>query len=159
MIDNPADDAARSAHADDWASSVDAGSASDEQTFIEFILAGQPEPPLYFARMKRDDRRGPELLTALPTPARIGAADLERLRNRHDVAVLDTRTRSAFLEGHLAGSILAELDYQFCSIAGSYVEEGTPIYLIVEDARLDEAVRALVRVGFDRIEGYATPPD
>ena len=131
--------------------------ASDEQTFIEFILAGQPEPPLYFARMKRDNRRGPELLTALPAPARIGAAELERLRNRHDVAVLDTRTRGAFFAGHLAGSILAELDYQFCSIAGSYVEEGTPVYLIVEDARLDEAVRALVRVGFDRIEGYATP--
>ena len=34
--------------------------AVDEQTFVEFILAGQPEP-LYFARMKRDNRRGPAL--------------------------------------------------------------------------------------------------
>ena len=33
--------------------------AVDEQTFVDFILAGQPEPPLYFARMKRDNRRGP----------------------------------------------------------------------------------------------------
>ena len=43
--------------------------AVDEQTFVDFILAGQPEPPLYFARMKRDNRRGPELLPALPSPA------------------------------------------------------------------------------------------
>jgi hydroxyacylglutathione hydrolase len=131
--------------------------ASDEQTFVDFILAGQPEPPLYFARMKRDNRRGPALLPSLPAPARVAAADIDGLQNRLDVAVLDTRSRQAYFTGHLAGSILAELDYQFCSIAGSYVAEGTPIYLLVDEARLDEAVRALVRVGLDRIVGYLTP--
>ena len=131
--------------------------AVDEQAFVDFILAGQPEPPLYFARMKRDNRRGPELLPALPSPARLQAADLASLENRRDIAVLDTRARDAFLEGHLAGSLLTELDYQFCSIAGSYVPEGMPIYLVVNDAQLDEAVRALIRVGLDRIAGYFTP--
>ena len=131
--------------------------AVDEQTFVDFILAGQPEPPLYFARMKRDNRRGPELLPALPSPVRLAAADLAQLENRTDIAVLDTRPRSAFFEGHLERSLLAELDYQFCSIAGSYVSENTPIYLLVEERRLDEAVRALIRVGLDRIVGYFTP--
>lgn len=131
--------------------------AVDEQTFVDFILAGQPEPPLYFARMKRDNRRGPELLPALPLPARLQASALRGLENRSDIAVLDTRARTAFFEGHLAGSLLTELDYQFCSIAGSYVPEGMPIYLLVSDAQLDEAVRALVRVGLDRIVGYFTP--
>jgi hydroxyacylglutathione hydrolase len=131
--------------------------ALDEQTFVDFILAGQPEPPLYFARMKRDNRRGPELLPALPSPSPLEARELERLENRTDVVVLDTRSRDAFFEGHLAGSLLTELDYQFCSIAGSYVPEGMPIYLVVDETRLDEAVRALVRVGLDRIDGYITP--
>jgi hydroxyacylglutathione hydrolase len=131
--------------------------AVDEQTFVDFILAGQPEPPLYFARMKRDNRRGPELLPALPSPPRLEPADLASLENRTDIAVLDTRARSAFFEGHLAGSLLAELDYQFCSIAGSYVAEGAPIYLLVDERGLDEAVRALIRVGLDRIVGYFTP--
>lgn len=131
--------------------------ASDEQTFVDFILAGQPEPPLYFARMKRDNRRGPELLPSLPAPARVEAAGLDGLQNRRDIAVLDTRPRTAFFAGHLAGSILADLDYQFCAIAGSYVEENTPVYLLVDEARLDEAIRALVRVGLDRIVGYVTP--
>ncbi|HEU4996461.1 MAG TPA: MBL fold metallo-hydrolase, partial [Gemmatimonadaceae bacterium] len=131
--------------------------AVDEQTFVDFILAGQPEPPLYFARMKRDNRRGPELLPALPSPARLQASDLRGLENRSDIAVLDTRERNAFFEGHLAGSLLTELEYQFCSIAGSYVAEGTPIYLVVDETRVDEAVRALIRVGLDRVVGYFTP--
>jgi hydroxyacylglutathione hydrolase len=71
--------------------------------------------------------------------------------------VLDTRSRDAFFEGHLGGALLTELDYQFCSIAGSYLAEGTPIYLVVDDTRLDEAVRALIRVGLDRVVGYFTP--
>ena len=131
--------------------------AVNEQTFVDFILSGQPEPPLYFARMKRDNRRGPELLATLPSPAVLQAPDLASLESRRDVAVLDTRPRDAFFAGHLAGSLLTELDYQFCSIAGSYVAEGTPIYLVVDDARLDEAVRALIRVGLDRVIGYFTP--
>lgn len=131
--------------------------AADEATFVEFILAGQPEPPLYFARMKRDNRRGPSLLPELPRPQRLGVSEVDALRNRTDIAVLDTRRRDLFGAGHLAGTILAELDFQFCSIAGSYVDEGTPIYLVVEEQRLDAAVRALIRIGLDRVVGYVTP--
>ena len=131
--------------------------ATDEETFVDFILAGQPEPPLYFARMKRDNRRGPALLPALPAPPRLSVPDVAMLAARRDVAVLDTRARDAFLEGHLAGALLTELDHQFCAIAGSYVAEHTPIVLVVDDPRVDDAVRALVRVGLDRIVGYVTP--
>jgi hydroxyacylglutathione hydrolase len=107
--------------------------------------------------MKRDIRLGPKLVPSLPAPAPLGAGDVEALDRRRDIVVLDTRTRNAFFEGHLDGSILAELDYQFCTVAGSYVAERTPLYLVVETARLDEAVRALVRVGLDRVDGYLTP--
>ncbi len=131
--------------------------ASDEQTFVDFILAGQPEPPLYFARMKRDNRRGPELLPPLRRPVALKLDELPTLEYRRDIVVLDTRSRDAFFGGHLGGALLTELAYQFCSIAGSYVAEGTPIYLLVDETRLDEAVRALIRVGLDRIVGYFTP--
>jgi len=134
--------------------------ASDEQTFVDFILAGQPEPPLYFARMKRDNRSGPALMPALPAPARLdrsGVAALATRAARGEVAVLDTRPRTAFFAGHLPGALLAELDSQFCAIAGSYVEAGTPIALVVDDDRVEEAVRALVRVGLDEVTAYLTP--
>lgn len=131
--------------------------ATDEQTFVDFILAGQPEPPLYFARMKRDNRIGPPLLPALPAPARLDVAGVAALAGRRDVVVLDTRTRAAYFRGHLPGALLAELDYQFCAIAGSYVEEGMPIALVVEEERVEEAVRALIRVGLDEVVSVVTP--
>ncbi len=129
----------------------------DEPTFVDYILAGQPEPPRYFARMKRDNKQGPRLLGALPAPAPVPAGQLAGLANRRDVVVLDTRARDAWADGHLPGSLLAELDGQFCAIAGSYIDEGTPIYLIVDAAHRDDAVRALVRVGLDRIDGVIDP--
>jgi len=46
VVDNPSDDAARSAHADAWASSVAAGSANDEQSFwTGSKSADAPRPP------------------------------------------------------------------------------------------------------------------
>ena len=45
-----------------------------EDAFVDFILEGQPEPPIYFARMKRDNKLGaPSWATCPPhasSPAR-----------------------------------------------------------------------------------------
>ena len=131
--------------------------ADSEAGFVDYILSGQPEPPLYFARMKRDNKVGPRVLGGVPTVPALDAAALGALAGRTDVAILDTRARAEFLPAHVAGSLLCELDFQFASIAGSYVGEGVPIYLVVEEARLDEAVRALIRIGLDDIQGYVTP--
>src|SRR5690606_21212885 len=111
--------------------------ARSEQQFVDFILDGQPEPPLYFARMKRDNKIGPKVLGTLPQPHKMTAEELKKLTHRTDVVLLDTRRRQAFFEGHVPGSILAEWKGYFSPIAGSYVEEGTPIYLIVEEAQVE----------------------
>src|SRR5438093_13676915 len=42
--------------------------AENEERFLGYVLEGQPEPPLYFARMKRLNRSGPPLLGRLPGP-------------------------------------------------------------------------------------------
>jgi hydroxyacylglutathione hydrolase len=87
----------------------------------------------------------------------LSPSDLPQLTMDGHAALLDTRPRRAFFAGHVRSSILAELDVQLPAVAGSYVEETTSIYLVVEEARVDDAVRALVRIGLDRIEGYVTP--
>ena len=53
--------------------------AATQDGFVDFILTGQPEPPTYFARMKRDNRRGPAVLGAVPKPPRLTANDLDSL--------------------------------------------------------------------------------
>jgi hydroxyacylglutathione hydrolase len=130
--------------------------ASAEAQFVDEILAGQPEPPLYFARMKRENKQGPAVLGGLPVPRPMTASDLGAI-DATRTAVLDTRPWAAFRDGHLRGALSAPLDKSFPTIAGSYVDPSQSIVLIVDEARVEEAVRDLVRVGLDRVEGYATP--
>lgn len=130
--------------------------ASDEKRFVESILYGQPEPPLYFARMKRENKEGPALLGKPPQPTALTVNDLKTLSQK-DATILDTRPWSQFIEGHLQGALHAPLDNSFPTVAGSYVEEHSPIYLIVEENRVQEAVTDLIRIGLDKIVSYATP--
>lgn len=130
--------------------------ATDEPRFLEYVLEGQPEPPLYFATMKRLNKSGPPLLGALPTPRELTARDLVAIDGK-EVAILDTRPWPAFRDGHLPGSLHAPLGPNFAAVAGSYVREGDPIVLIADPSRLDSAIRILIRIGLDRIDAFATP--
>lgn len=124
-----------------------------EDAFVRFILEGQPEPPLYFARMKRDNKAGPRPLGQLPQPRQMTAKDLSAVDARK-AAVIDTRPWSAFRAGHVDGALSLPLVGSFCTDAGSIVKEDEPIYLIVEPGKLDDAVRCLVRIGLDDIAGW-----
>ncbi len=129
-----------------------------EDEFVASILDGQPEPPMYFARMKRDNRMGPPLLGSLPRPQLLSADELANVVRMGDAVILDTRIdRAAFMAGHLPGSLHTPLNKAFNTVAGSYVEENTPIYLIVDMEHVETAVRDLIRIGLDDIVGYATP--
>jgi len=136
-------------------SAADAG----EDAFVQAILEGQPEPQTYFARMKRDNNRGVPLLGRLPSPVKLTVMELERAVEAGRTLILDTRLdRSAFMARHIPGSLHTPLNKSFNTAVGSLVEDETqPIVLIVESAGVEEAVRDLVRIGYDGIEGYATP--
>jgi len=129
--------------------------ASSEDNFVDYILDGQPEPPLYFARMKRDNKIGPDFLGKMPEPLQCGMEDLQKLSSRTDIAVIDTRPWDEFKTGHLPGAISIPFNEKFNTVAGSYIEEKTPIYLIVNKENLEEAVADLIRIGLDTIVGYA----
>jgi hydroxyacylglutathione hydrolase len=130
-----------------------------ERPFVNFILEGQPEPPLYFARMKRWNRDGPPVLGELPRPARLAADELARFGKGPRRVVVDTRPdRQGFFARHVRGSFYAPLDRAFPTIAGSYLEPEQELALVVAEERLDEVVRELIRVGLDRVAAWA-PPD
>ncbi len=129
-----------------------------ENDFVDFILSGQPEPPLYFARMKRLNRDGVPVLGELPKPVALTAERVAALAGSQETTVIDTRDdHRAFLAGHLAGSIHAPLDARFPSFAGSLVDPDQSIVLIADVERIDEAIRDSIRIGLDRIVGYAPP--
>jgi hydroxyacylglutathione hydrolase len=130
-----------------------------EDAFVSEILSGQPEPPLYFARMKRDNKIGPALLPGgkLPAPRRLKVDELAALVNEQRHAILDLRAdRAGFMKQHVRGSLFAPIaGGKLPMVAGSYVDENAPIVLLVNDAtEVEEAVRQLVRIGLDRVEAY-----
>jgi hydroxyacylglutathione hydrolase len=130
--------------------------ASNVDAFVRFILDGQPEPPMYFARMKRDNKMGPAILGSLPRPPVMDARSLGKIDGSR-AFILDARPWSDFRAGHLPGAISALPDRTFPTVAGSFVEEKTPIYLICQPQEVEMLVRDLVRIGLDDIRGYATP--
>ena len=127
-----------------------------EGAFVEAILDGQPEPPLYFARMKRQNRDGVPPLAALPSPRALAPQELASLPA--GAVVVDTRPdRSAFMAAHVPGALYAPLDGPFNTVVGSYVTDtDAPLVLVLPEAKVEEAVRDLVRIGLDHVVAYAT---
>ncbi len=128
--------------------------------FVDYILEGQPEPPMYFARMKRFNVEGPPVLGELPSPRRVSAEVLAGLDAGTSVVVDVREDRSEFMARHLPGSIYIPLTNSFNTAAGSVItDESLEIHLVIEPDRVDEAVRDLVRIGLDRIVAYTTPDE
>ncbi|MBN2732284.1 MAG: MBL fold metallo-hydrolase [Balneolaceae bacterium] len=129
--------------------------SGSEQEFVDYILEGQPEPPLYFGRMKQVNRDGAPILSTMPKPKKITMEEL----TSDDKTIVDTRHKHEFMQRHVPGSLMASFDNDFNTIAGSYLDAEDDIYLIIDEANLEQAVRDLVRVGLDNIKGYVTTDD
>lgn len=131
--------------------------ATNEQDFVDYILEGQPEPPLYFARMKRDNKKGPKLLGTWPQPEHMTIEKMIGEVRLNRAVIVDTRNRTDYMNGHIQGSLLSPINKQFNTVAGSYIREEEDIYLIISREKVQEAVEDLIRIGLDNIKGFATP--
>ena len=130
--------------------------AEGEDAFVEFILTDQPEPPLYFAEMKRLNMVGPPVLGDLPRPRQLTSLEVRDLAAKPEVQFVDTRAdRQRFFRGHLPGAFYAPLNRTFPTMIGSMLDAGQPVVLLVDPSHVDEAVRELVRIGYDRVLGWA----
>ena len=132
---------------------------SDDVAFVKDILSGQPDPPLYFATMKRVNRDGITTTGGVPKPPHLGPQEFSRAAKRDGIQVLDTRDdRRIFDAAHVARAIHAPLRSPFFSAtAGSYLAENDPILLVLEEPEdADLAVRQLYRIGFDGVRGWIT---
>ncbi len=127
----------------------------DEDTFVAYILADQPEPPRYFAIMKRVNKEGPRLLHGWPTPEHLPAGRLPALLQQ-GALVIDTRPTEAFAGRHLPGVINIPLS-QLCAWGGWFVADNQPIYLLIAGQDMPTAVRDLTYIGIDHIAGYFEP--
>jgi hydroxyacylglutathione hydrolase len=133
----------------------DALVATDEDSFVDTLIANLTAYPAYYAHMGARNLSGPGPVD-LSAPE---AVDADQLRKRieADEWVVDLRTRTAYATQHLAGSISIELGGQFSTYLGWLMPWGSSLTLIGESSdQVKEAQRQLVRIGIDRPDGAAT---
>ena len=134
-----------------WAFNV-----TTEADFVTRVLEGQPEPPAYFASMKRVNKAGPAILGGFTAPPRLADAKLSELLAA-GALVVDTRPDAEFAAQHVPGTLNLPLNGSFVTWAGWLVPSAEDLYLIVDDAtaaRLPEVARLLALIGIDRITGW-----
>ena len=131
-----------------------AEAARGSQPFVDFILSGQPEPPLYFARMKKLNLSGPPVMGPLPAPRRLDAREVAEAART--AQIIDTRKdRQEFMRAHVEGALYAPFDKSFPTVVGSFADPAKSIVLLIDEQHVDAAVRDLVRIGYDNVSGWA----
>jgi hydroxyacylglutathione hydrolase len=122
--------------------------------FIHMMTAELPEAPAYFSKDAEINRKGAAPLAALPRPAALTALEVAELLLLGYV-VLDVRDAAEFGAGHVPGAINIGLGGQFAIWAASLISMQDPIVIVADsEARVDEAVMRLARVGIESAHSY-----
>ncbi|MCH7620855.1 MAG: hypothetical protein IH870_03055 [Chloroflexi bacterium] len=137
-----------------------------EEDFVEFALTGLGSYPAYYKYMADINRRGPDVLGEIPR-----LASLTPLSLRHQLEegslLVDARSQKPFNERHIAGSFSVPLGDNFSAWVGWVVPWQKPLVFLSPDpasddslasrdspASRDSIVRQLIRIGYDRFNGY-----
>jgi hydroxyacylglutathione hydrolase len=128
---------------------------ADEAEFVRAALAGQPEPPPYFARMKQINQAGPRLLGHRSPPPR---QSLERLAAvlADGGAVVDIREPDDFGRASIPGTINIPANRSFTNWAGSLLPYDQDLYLLGDDRTgvIERLTQDLAGIGLERVAGY-----
>ena len=138
--------------------SNDALTTSDEDAFVEQLLANLSPYPAYYAHMGARNTGGPDAPDLSP-PEPVDADELRR-RIEDGEWVVDLRSRKAYATAHVRGTVGIELgSEQFSTYLGWLMPWGTPVTLVGGDAEeVATAQRQLARIGIERPAGAATDP-
>ncbi len=123
---------------------------TDEEAFVQYILADQPEAPEYFAVMKRVNKEGPIVLEAGHHHKMLDVAGLDAAIKSG--TVIDLTPSLEFAKGHVPGTINIPIG-MLSAWAGWLVDYDRPAYLNCEPNQLEEAARLLHKIGVGHIAG------
>ncbi len=126
---------------------------NDEEGFIHSLLDGQPEPPKYFAMMKKFNKIDRPLLTTVPKHPKLTKDEFLGYYNK-GVKIIDTREKTIFAKGFLPGSLNIQANNSFSTWMGWFVKLDEDFVLIADDEKMDDLTRKLMRIGLDNMKGY-----
>ncbi|MBN2203598.1 MAG: MBL fold metallo-hydrolase [Thermoleophilia bacterium] len=123
---------------------------TDRDAFVEGAAGVRDRPP-YFRRIEVLNVEGAPLLGALPAPPPLGPHEFAAAAGH--AVVVDTRWETAFAAGHVPGALSLWLE-GLPLYAGWLLPYDRPLLLVVDGDDPSEAVRRLVRLGYDHVEGF-----
>lgn len=133
-----------------WAPYVERG---DEQGFIDELLSGQPDAPLYYGRMKSQNKAGPALLGTVEPLPELGPGEVaEKLRQ--GARLLDTRPKEQHQAGAPLGSINIPAGNTFETWSGWLLTPERELVLLAPAAEAERLRRRLWMVGLDDVVGF-----
>lgn len=129
-----------------------------ENAFVTWLLDGQPEPPKYFAQMKKINKLGPPLINTLPTPMNFDRHTLDDVIEDGG-QIFDLRNRGQFISNHVPGTINVPSDNNsFVTYMGWLVDYDRPVYVLLPSIDDERAIlRDLRSIGIDYVPGYFSP--
>ena len=125
--------------------------------FIKEVTDGLMPPPAYFPLNVKMNKEGYESIdTVLQQGTKaLSPKEFDLIANELGALVLDVRSKKDFVEGHIPRSIFIGLDGSFAPWVGDLIKDvHTPLLLVVDEERVEEAVTRLSRVGFDKTMGF-----
>ena len=122
---------------------------TDKDAFIKELTTDQPEPPNYFAMMKKVNKEGIQVTTEVARPEVVGSDRLDTLVE--ETQVVDTRKGEDFANGHVPGTINIPYNNKFVSWAGWLVNFDKDITVIASAENVDQVQTDLQSIGLDRL--------
>ena len=123
------------------------------ETFVQRVLESAPPFPAYYRRMKRVNAEGPPPLEQIPGQQ---AIDIDAFHGAVQAGhvVIDLRDQTAFGAGHVPGAFGVGAGKMLSMWAAWVVPYDTPLLLVGDESKIEEAGRALIRVGLDDVKGF-----
>ncbi|AFZ66607.1 MBL fold metallo-hydrolase [Deinococcus peraridilitoris] len=126
----------------------------DLEGFTTALLEGQPDAPLYYGRMKRQNQAGPALLGKMRSLEPLGGEQLQHALER-GARLIDTRPRNEYQDAAVPGSIHLPAGKTFGTWAGWLLNPEKEYVLFARNAEQAEQLRhGLWMTGIDNVSGF-----
>jgi hydroxyacylglutathione hydrolase len=130
-------------------------SVEDQDEFVRQVMAALTPAPEYYPRMKQINAAGAKVLGILPHVKPMTPDEFEQAIGAEDAIVIDTREIEAFGGAHIADVLSLPARSSFPIWAGRILDPEQRLFFVLSDqAKLDEVVRHLLRVGYENFGGY-----
>jgi rhodanese-related sulfurtransferase len=126
-----------------------------KEEFIRIVTADQPDSPAYFTYdAVLNTKEHPTLESTLERELKpLPLAEVIERRDR-GAQVLDTREPAEYAGAHVRGSLNIGLGGSYATWCGTLLRPDTPIVIVADPGREEEAATRLGRIGFDNVAGY-----